>query len=126
MLLARLSDGGMRDALSLLDVCRRLQEVLTADSSQKTVGIVGKRTPCKNIMDAIIERDAAAALKQIDILYQGSLEPQRLCESLSLPARPHGRKGCQRPLRSGSRDGDGISKLREQSKKLELSQYCRT
>ena len=77
MLIAKLSDGGMRDALSLLDLCAgnssNITETLVADSA----GLIGKEHLFK-LVDIIEEKDAAGALKLLDELYASSCDVERL------------------------------------------------
>ena len=69
-MLARLADGGMRDALSLLDQCsgtgRRVDEGEILD----TLGLAGSLETAA-LMDCVAGRDAAAALERLGRLYAG-------------------------------------------------------
>ena len=80
-LLARLADGGMRDALSLLDVCAAQQNDISAEAVTKTVGLVSADS-LNRLIEYITCQNSQDALELLNGLYQGSLEPQRLCEQL--------------------------------------------
>ncbi len=80
-LIARISDGGMRDALSLLDQCIAFSEDVNLDVVSSVAGIAG-RDYLFDMLDAIISSDATSALKIIDKLYSMSKDMQRLCEEL--------------------------------------------
>lgn len=80
-LIAKLCDGGMRDALSLLDLCAgtdsNITEALVASSS----GLVGKEHLFK-ITDIIVKGDATAAINTLDELYNASCDMERLMNEL--------------------------------------------
>ena len=82
LLLARLADGGMRDALSLLDQCLGRSREVTAAVVNETAGLAG-REPLFELAEHIRLRDAAASLEQIAALYEDSKDMARLCEELS-------------------------------------------
>ncbi len=82
ILLSRLADGGLRDALSLLDQCignrRELGEADILDS----LGLAGNLEIAR-LMEHIIAQDAASALSQLDVLYRGGKEIGALFGELS-------------------------------------------
>ena len=78
LLLARLSDGAMRDALSLLDQCVSRSKEVTAEVVAASTGMAGS-TYVYDLSDAVLRQDAAAALSLIDTLYRGSKDMERLC-----------------------------------------------
>jgi len=80
-LIARLSDGGMRDALSLLDVCAAGGEVVTVDTVTDAAGLIGSGH-LFDIAESISAEDTSAVLEQIARLSQKSMDPQRLCSQL--------------------------------------------
>ncbi|MBP1559872.1 MAG: DNA polymerase III subunit gamma/tau [Oscillospiraceae bacterium] len=80
-LIAKTADGGMRDALSLLDQCIAFSENVTLDIVSGAAGIAG-REPVFDILEAIADRDAARAMGVIDKLYGMSKDMQKLCEEL--------------------------------------------
>ncbi|MBP1578224.1 MAG: DNA polymerase III subunit gamma/tau [Oscillospiraceae bacterium] len=80
-LIARLSDGGMRDALSLLDVCSSNSENVTVETVTRSAGLVGNEH-LFTLSEAITAGDSSAVLEKIAELAQKSMDPQRLCEQL--------------------------------------------
>ncbi|WP_085834165.1 DNA polymerase III subunit gamma/tau [Clostridium merdae] len=82
LLLARLADGALRDALSLLDQCLGRSRNVTLDIVTQTAGLAG-REHLFRLADAITGKNAAAALLVIDELYTSSKDMARLCEELS-------------------------------------------
>lgn len=80
-LIARLSDGGMRDALSLLDVCAADTDDVTLDTVVKAAGLTGS-AHLLALTDSILSGDTAGMLAKLAGLRQKSMEPQRLCEQL--------------------------------------------
>ena len=80
-LIARLSDGGMRDALSLLDVCAANSRDITAAVVANSAGLVGSEHLLE-ISGKILQGDTASVLRIIARLSQKSMDAQRLCEQL--------------------------------------------
>ncbi len=81
MQIARLSDGALRDALSLLDVCRARGVVVDADAVANAVGLMGD-DHLFELAGYLLRRQVAEAIGLIGRMAQGSLEPMRLCEQL--------------------------------------------
>lgn len=80
-LIAKLADGGMRDAVSMLDLCAGVSGSVTEDAVAKTVGMVDKQY-IFDIVGMIEQKDAAALLKEINRLYSASCDMERLCAEL--------------------------------------------
>ncbi len=80
-LIAKLADGGMRDALSLLDQCVAYQNHIDIDTVSLAAGLAD-RSYLSKFADAIAAKDAASALEMVDTLYQQSRDLMRLCEEL--------------------------------------------
>lgn len=80
-LIAKLADGGMRDALSLLDQCVAYQSHIDIDTVSLAAGLAD-RSYLSKFVDAIAAKDAASALEMVDTLYQQSRDLMRLCEEL--------------------------------------------
>lgn len=80
-LIAHLSDGGMRDALSLLDQCASGGEAITAASVTAAAGVAG-RDSVFAILEAVQAQDAAKALEYTGALYDQSKDMVRLCDEL--------------------------------------------
>ena len=79
--IARMSDGAMRDALSLLDTCAASGGPIDEELVIRLTGTVDK-SYLFNIGDAIIESDIKKLTDILDELYRGSMEPVRLCNEL--------------------------------------------
>ena len=80
-LIARLADGAMRDALSILDTCAGVTAKVDADVVRRMAGVTD-RSYLFRISDAIEAQDAAAALAQLAQLRQQSVDVKRLTEEL--------------------------------------------
>ncbi len=81
-LIARLSDGGMRDALSLLDQCAAYSENITPETVSAAAGIAG-RDDIFEIIDAAVSKAPAKALAAADKLYSQSKDMGKLCSELT-------------------------------------------
>ncbi|MDR0531170.1 MAG: DNA polymerase III subunit gamma/tau [Oscillospiraceae bacterium] len=81
MLLARVADGAMRDALSLLDRCRVEGEAMTAESVARCIGMADRHYLFE-LTDAALSGHIAACLELIQKLYQDACDMERLCEEL--------------------------------------------
>jgi DNA polymerase III subunit gamma/tau len=82
LLIARLADGALRDALSLLDQCLGRSKEVTLEVVNETAGLVG-RDHLFELTSAIQRSDSACALELIDQLHNSSKDMARLCEELS-------------------------------------------
>lgn len=80
-LIAALSDGGMRDALSMLDLCASGGDKITDKTVQTACAVAGKDRLFA-LSTALIEKNAAEALKTADSIWRDSTDMQRLCEEL--------------------------------------------
>lgn len=79
-LIAIQSEGGMRDALSLLDQCGVMAKTVTVDVVREVLGIVG-REALRELVGAIGRQDLAAALGKLNqLLEQGKDVGQVLTE----------------------------------------------
>ena len=78
LMLARLADGGMRDALSLLDQCVSRTDEVTLDTVSEAAGIAG-RDELYRLSAAIRAGDGGDALSLIDRLHGASKDMERLC-----------------------------------------------
>lgn len=81
-LIAKTADGGMRDALSLLDQCIAFSENVTADIVSNAAGIAG-RGPVFDIMEAAAEGNSGKAISVTASLYDMSKDMQKLCGELT-------------------------------------------
>ena len=79
-LIAAASEGGMRDALSLLEQCGVMAETVTEETVRSVRGIIGREI-LRELVRAIGQRDVAAALTIFDrLLMQGKDISQILVE----------------------------------------------
>lgn len=85
-LIARLADGGMRDAISLLDQCSVCSEIITPESVSDTAGIAG-RDYLYDILNSLSDKDISKTLEIINNLYEKSKDLTRLCEELIMQFR---------------------------------------
>ncbi|MBQ5314951.1 MAG: DNA polymerase III subunit gamma/tau [Oscillospiraceae bacterium] len=86
LLIARLADGGMRDALSLLDQCIAYSTDVTLETVSAASGIAG-RDYLFDIIESVVRGDTSTALTITDKLYSMSKDITRLCEELILQFR---------------------------------------
>ena len=82
-IIAEQADGGMRDALSILDQCMALAEgTLTAERVQEALGLVG-RAWIRRMAGEIAARDAAALIAQLSELLQSGRELKQVLAELA-------------------------------------------
>ncbi len=80
-LIARIADGGMRDALSLLDQCTGHGKHISAEIVCDVAGMTGK-DHLFSLADAAAESNAAKALETVNELHANSVDMERLCSDL--------------------------------------------
>ena len=80
-LISRISDGGMRDALSLLDQCTGHAENITAEVVCAVAGMAGK-DHLFALAEAVSGADSAEALRIISNLHTNSVDMERLCTDM--------------------------------------------
>ncbi|MFC2740132.1 MAG: DNA polymerase III subunit gamma/tau [Selenomonas sp.] len=86
-LIARQADGGMRDALSLLDQCASLNgDTLTAACVEENLGLIGHE-PIYRLTKAIGERAKGEVLETIAELLALGKDPMQLLAELTLHLR---------------------------------------
>ncbi len=97
-LIARLADGALRDALSILDTCAGVTSQIDETVVRQMAGVTD-RSYLFRMSDALSARDAASALAELAALRQQSVDIKRLTEeliahyrSLMLAALPGGRE----------------------------------
>ena len=87
-LIASLAEGGMRDALSLLDVCR--SNARTGDNSAEHITLEHVRQSAGlavsdslfAVADAVLRRDVPAVLQEIDRMFENSIDFEKMCVQL--------------------------------------------
>ena len=80
-LVARLADGSMRDALSLLDTCVTSDSVVTEALVSSLAGVADRRY-LHDMCEMIAAADRGGLLAKADTLYQESIDPPTLCTEL--------------------------------------------
>ena len=85
-ILARMANGALRDALSLLDQCRVAQGQLDSRAVLDILGLAGS-VQTVELMDCILRRDAAGALTRLDELYRGGKDVAAMLGELGDLAR---------------------------------------
>ncbi|HIS68278.1 MAG TPA: DNA polymerase III subunit gamma/tau [Candidatus Gallacutalibacter stercoravium] len=81
LLIARLADGALRDALSLLDQCMGRSREVTQAVVTETAGLAS-REHLYELAQAALEQRPAQALEVINQLHEASKDMVRLCEEL--------------------------------------------
>lgn len=85
-MIASIADGGMRDALSILDLCVAANKNVTEDTVTSVCGMAGDEYLLR-LADYIVDGDSASALSLIDELYNNSVDMLRLLSDLVLHFR---------------------------------------
>lgn len=80
LLIAKLADGAMRDALSMLDQCMGHKEI-SEDIVVDAAGLAGKDY-LFSLAEAIRFSDASRAIEIIDNIHKSSKDMARLCEEI--------------------------------------------
>ncbi|MGN0113743.1 MAG: DNA polymerase III subunit gamma/tau, partial [Acutalibacteraceae bacterium] len=80
-LIAKLADGGMRDAVSMLDLCSGVSGEVTEKSVADAVGLIDK-SYLFDIVNMIEAGDTAGVLGEVNRLYSASCDMERLCSEL--------------------------------------------
>ena len=85
-LIARLADGGMRDALSLLDQCNLGGGALGEQEILDCLGLAGNVETAR-LMEQVAGRDAGGALETLNRLYGAGKDVESLISELAALAR---------------------------------------
>ncbi|MBQ8624101.1 MAG: DNA polymerase III subunit gamma/tau [Oscillospiraceae bacterium] len=85
-LIARIADGAMRDALSLLDQCVAYSSHIDLSVVSDAAGIAG-RDYLFDILEAVVDNDISKAISKTDELYSKSKDMTRLCDELLFQMR---------------------------------------
>ena len=83
--LPRMADGGMRDALTLLDQCSG-SDVITTETVISAMGLAGNLRTAQ-LLQSIADGDTAKTLEQFRSLWQDGKDPAALLDELSMLQR---------------------------------------
>ena len=114
-LIARLAEGGVRDALSLLDQCSA-REKIDVEAVYSAMGLAGNRRIAQ-LLERVLDHDTEAALKDFNSLWMDGKDPVTLLgelsgllrDSMMLRVAPKGAQG----LISGSYDSATLKSFAE-------------
>ncbi len=126
-LLARLSDGALRDALSLLDQCAAAGGAIDAPAVLDALGLAGN-VQTAQLMSLILTRDARGALALLGKLYDGGKDVGAVLGELSTLSREiliratAGEGG--ESLLSGAYDSATLENLSKQGTSARFIQLC--
>jgi len=82
-LLARQADGGMRDALSLLDqLVSSLGLSIDDRAAEEVLGLVDS-TLVLSLADALLDRDGKRVIEVVEEVYERGVDAKKLCEELA-------------------------------------------
>ena len=81
LLIGRIADGGMRDAISLLDQCLARNREVTEETVRQTAGLAGQEH-LTALSELICARDSAGVIVRLGELHAMSKDMLRLCEEL--------------------------------------------
>lgn len=122
LLIARIADGGMRDALSILDQCIGRSGEITVQVVNDTAGIAGSEHLFE-LAACIKERDSARALEIIDGLYRNSKDMGKLCDEMASHLRKLMLiKTMKKPGDMVAASGAELEKLTGQALSMKLSE----
>ena len=79
--IARLSDGAMRDALSLLETAASLGQTIDASTVRQLAGVADK-SGVNALVSDVVSGDISSVLMQLRTMYERSADPTRLCFDL--------------------------------------------
>ena len=126
-LLARLSDGALRDALSLLDQCAAAGGAIDAPAVLDALGLAGN-VQTAQLMSLILSRDTRGALELLGKLYDGGKDVGAVLGELStlsreLLIRATAGEGGE-SLLSGAYDSATLENLSKQGTSARFIQLC--
>lgn len=120
-MIASIADGGMRDALSILDLCVAADKNITENTVTEVCGMAGDEYLLR-FADYILNGEAPEALALVDELYNNSVDMLRLLSDLIKHFRNlmvvKTVNGKERPIVCSS---EHMEKLELQASKFELS-----
>ena len=81
MTIGAISDGGMRDAISLLEKCSSVTQSIDLPTVESIAGMVGKKH-IFSLGEKIVEQNLSEAISEVDRLYVMSISLKRLAENM--------------------------------------------
>lgn len=81
LMIARISDGAMRDSLSLLDRCFVYDGIIDETVVSKAAGVMS-RNSLFDLSDGIADNDSIKILQVLDNLHKDSCDSERVCTEL--------------------------------------------
>lgn len=78
--LAKIADGGMRDAITLMDKCLSYSTELTVENVVKALGIANYDVMF-SLLDSLIEHKTKLVLEQIDSVYKSGIEMKQFIKT---------------------------------------------
>ena len=81
LLIAVISDGAMRDALSLFDRCIGISSMVDADIVRRAAGLAGKES-LLDIVSSCVNKNTERALATLNKLHSESKDMQKLCDEI--------------------------------------------
>ncbi len=80
---AKLANGGLRDAIMMLDQCTSFSEDLTLENISNALGIVNF-TLMMELTDSLISNDSVTVLKCIDKIFMGGIDIKQFVKQYTL------------------------------------------
>lgn len=121
-LIGQISDGGMRDAISLLDQCAALGETVTVDRVRQVAGLTDPHKVYA-LVNAIIYGDKGTLLTEIGELHSLSVDFRQLSQTLLEYFRNlMVIKSVAQPEKLVLASSEEISRMQEQARHIEMSQ----
>lgn len=80
--IAKLADGGMRDAITLMDKCLSYSSKLTVDNVVKALGIANYDIMF-SLFDSLINHDTELVLSQIDSIYASGIDIKQFVKTFT-------------------------------------------
>lgn len=81
LLIAVISDGAMRDALSLFDRCIGISSNVDADTVRRAAGLAGKES-LLDIVSSCVNKNTERCLSVLNKLHNESKDMQKLCDEI--------------------------------------------
>ena len=123
--IARSSEGTMRDALNLLDVCLSYTDgAVTEELALEVLGTTGRRM-VRDFAEALLSFDAAAAFRCVDELSRTGGDPQLFIRDASdffrsMLLAKHMKQGLAELLDVPQEEAEGIARLAESAEESQI------